>query len=45
MVTHDAIVASAAKRIHFLKEGKIIESFEPAGDSALISKKYIEVFG
>lgn len=45
LVTHDPVVASVAQKVNFLKDGKIVESFEPLGDAALVSKKYLEVYG
>ena len=45
VVTHDPVVAAATKRVHFLKDGVIADSFEPGGDPALVSKRYLEVFG
>ena len=45
VVTHDPVVAACAKKVHFLKDGKIAASFETAGDAGLVSQKYLEMFG
>ena len=45
VVTHDPVVAACAKKVHFLKDGKIAASFETNGDAALVSQRYLEVFG
>ena len=45
VVTHDPVVAACAKKVHFLKDGKIAASFETEGDPARVSEKYLEVFG
>ena len=45
VVTHDPVVAACAKKVHFLKDGKIAASFETEGDPAKVSKKYLETFG
>ena len=45
MVTHDPVVAAAASRVHFLKEGRIAVSFETGHDAALISRRYLETYG
>ena len=45
VVTHDPVVAACAKKVHFLKEGKIAASFETEGDAGLVSEKYLETFG
>ena len=45
VVTHDPVVAACAKKVHFLKDGKIAASFETEGDAGLVSEKYLEVFG
>ena len=44
VVTHDPVVAACAKKVHFLKDGKIAASFETNGDAATISKRYLEIF-
>ena len=45
VVTHDPVVAACAKKVHFLKDGKISASFDANGDAHLISKRYLEIFG
>ena len=45
VVTHDPVVAACAKKVHFLKDGKIAASYETNGDAALVSEKYLEMFG
>lgn len=45
VVTHDPVVAACAKKVHFLKDGKIAASFETEGDAAKVSEKYLEMFG
>lgn len=45
VVTHDPVVAACAKKVHFLKDGKIAASYETNGDAALVSEKYLETFG
>ena len=44
VVTHDPVVAACAKRVHFLKDGKIAASFETEGDPAKVSEKYLETY-
>lgn len=45
VVTHDPVVAACAKKVHFLKDGKIAASFETGGDAAKVSARYLETFG
>ena len=45
VVTHDPVVAACAKKVHFLKDGKIAASYETNGDAAMVSQKYLETFG
>lgn len=45
LVTHDPVVAAAATRVHFLKEGRIAASCETCGDAEKVSAKYLEVYG
>ena len=45
VVTHDPVVAACAKKVHFLKDGKIAASFETNGDAAKVSEWYLETFG
>ena len=44
VVTHDPVVAACAKKVHFLKDGKIAASFETEGDAARVSQRYLETF-
>ena len=44
VVTHDPVIAACAKKVHFLKEGKIAASFETEGDPGLVSEKYLETY-
>ena len=45
VVTHDPVVAACAKKVHFLKDGKITASFETEGDPARVSERYLETYG
>ena len=44
VVTHDPVVAACAKKVHFLKDGKIAASYETNGDAASVSQKYLETY-
>ena len=44
LVTHDPMVAAAASRVVFLKEGRMADSFASNNDAALVSSKYLECF-
>ncbi len=45
LVTHDPVVAAAADRVHFLKNGKIAVSHDtPSHDPAEISRLYLETY-
>lgn len=44
LVTHDPVVAASAKTVHFLKDGRIVDSFEPKGNPEVISKRYLEIY-
>ena len=44
VVTHDPMVAACAKRVHFLKDGKIAASHETNGDAARVSALYLETY-
>ena len=44
VVTHDPVVAACAKKVHFLKDGKIAATCETNGDAALVSAKYLETY-
>jgi putative ABC transport system ATP-binding protein len=43
VVTHDPFVASAASRVHFMKDGRIAGAVETSGNPALVSEKYLEI--
>lgn len=45
LVTHDPVVAAAATRVHFLKEGRIAATFETGHDPAAVSRHYLETYG
>jgi len=45
LVTHDPVVAAAATRVCFLKDGKIADSIATYHDAAEISKRYLECYG
>ena len=44
VVTHDPVVAACAKRVHFLKDGRIAASYETNGDVAFVSQKYLKTY-
>ena len=44
VVTHDPVVAACAKKVHFLKDGKIAASFETECDAAKVSERYLETY-
>ena len=44
VVTHDPVVAACAKKVHFLKDGKIAASFETEGDPTRVSERYLGVY-
>lgn len=44
IVTHDPVVAACAKKVHFLKEGRIVASHETNGDPENVSKLYLETY-
>ncbi len=43
LVTHDPVVAAAASRVHFLKDGHIAASCETDGDAEKVAGKCLEV--
>jgi len=45
LVTHDPVVAAAASRVCFLKDGAVADSFATDHDAAKISKRYLECYG
>jgi len=42
MVSHDPVVAAAAKRVHLLKDGRFVDCFETGHDAARVSARYLE---
>ena len=44
VVTHDPVVAACAKKVHFLKDGRIAASYETNGDAAFVSQTYLETY-
>ncbi len=45
LVTHDPMVAAAASKVNFLKDGRITASCETDGDAEKVAKMYLEVYG
>ena len=44
LVTHDPVVAAAATRVHFLRDGAVAASVETQHDPALVSHRYLETY-
>ena len=44
LVTHDPVVAAAATRVCFLKDGKVAADFATGHDPAAISRRYLETY-
>lgn len=44
VVTHDPQVAACAKKVAFLKDGRIAALHDTAGDAALVSRLYLETY-
>ena len=44
LVTHDPVVAAAAGKVHFLKDGRIGESFPVSKGASEISERYLETY-
>ena len=44
LVTHDPVVASYANKVHFLKNGVIVDSIETDHDASKISGHYLKTF-
>ena len=44
LVTHDPVVAAAAGKVHFLKDGRIGESFPVSTGASEISERYLETY-
>ncbi len=45
LVTHDPVVAAAASKVHFLKDGRIAASCETEGVAEKVARQYLEVYG
>lgn len=45
VVTHDPVVAAQAEAVNFLKNGAVVERFDPESDPSAVSRRYLEVFG
>ena len=45
LVTHDPVVAAAASKVHFLKDGRIAASCETEGNAEKVARMYLEVYG
>ncbi len=43
MVSHDPVVAAAAKRVHLLKDGRFQDCFDTWNDASRVSSRYLEV--
>jgi putative ABC transport system ATP-binding protein len=44
IVTHDPVVAAAANKVHFLKDGVVVSSFDTEHNAEKVSAKYLEIF-
>ena len=44
VVTHDPVVAACAQTVHFLKDGRAVESRETRGDASRVAKLYLEMY-
>ena len=44
LVTHDPVVAAAATRVHFLRDGAVAATVETRHDPALVSRRYLETY-
>ena len=44
LVTHDPVVAAAATRVHFLRDGAVAASVETQHDPALVARRYLETY-
>jgi len=42
MVSHDPVVAAAAKRVHLLSDGRFVDCFDTNHDAARVSSRYLE---
>jgi putative ABC transport system ATP-binding protein len=44
VVTHDPQVAASARKVHFLKDGRIAASYDTNGDPGRVSNLYLETY-
>ena len=44
LVTHDPVVAANAQTVHFLRDGRVAESFAPCGDPSAVSSRYLAAY-
>ena len=44
VVTHDPVVAASAKRVNFLKDGRIVAAHDTDGDAERVSRLYLETY-
>lgn len=44
VVTHDPVVAACAGRVHFLKDGRVTDAFDPDHAPENVSRRYLEVY-
>ena len=44
LVTHDPVVAAAATRVHFLRDGRLVASRETNHDPEVVSRTYLETY-
>ncbi|HQL50241.1 MAG TPA: ABC transporter ATP-binding protein [Kiritimatiellia bacterium] len=45
MVSHDPVVAAAARRVHLLKDGRFVDAFDTEHDPARVASRYLEAMG
>jgi len=43
LVSHDPVVAAAARRVHLLRDGRFAGVFDTGHDAALVSQRYLEL--
>lgn len=41
MVSHDPVVAATAERVHLLKDGRFVESFDTGHDASRVANRYL----
>jgi len=44
LVTHDPVVAATAKKVHFLKDGRIAAFCDAEGDADKVARMYMEIY-